>query len=446
MTVKTVCVGPFALFAMWLPLAAKTQTISSSPPIVANVPVDNPLALGALLGVVAIAGWWSLRRSHGARRVMSLLVVAAFAGLVGYGSGLMAQVVNAFTNPSGETLPIAVSPITAGGFTGFQPADFSNGSGVALRISEINPPNLAQCFATNPANTLLPPGAPTPSPYPTCGVGVMLANGATCRVNVDAICRALYVSGATLTAVTPNQGTASGELGVTLTGSGLTGATSVTFDGIPATSINVINATTITAVTPAHAAGAVNVVVITPGGAAQLSDGFTYLTTAVGQRSGGGVIAALNGGLNNLIAATADNSVGVVWGGFGTAVGTSAQSNADGASNTAATTAALGLNGGAPYAAQLCSTYEVDSQGNTPCQPGNACYNDWFLPARSQLAALYTNKDAVGGFAPFIYWTSTEDMATPSSAAWSLDFSSGTELVLNKAALIRARCVRASTP
>ncbi len=446
MTLKTVRVGPFALLGMWLPLAAKAQTISSSPPIVANVPVDNPLALGALLGLVAMAGWWSLRRNHGARRVMSLLVVAAFAGLVGYGSGLMAQVVNAFTNPSGETLPIAISPITAGGFTGFQPADFSNGSGVALRISAINPPDFAQCFANNPANTLMPPGAPTPSPYPACDVGTMLANGAICRVNVEAICRALYVSGATLTAIAPSQGTASGGLGVTLTGSGLTGATGVTLDGIPATSINVINSTTLTAVTPAHAAGAVNVVVITPGGAAQLSNGFTYLSTAVGQPSGGGVIAVLNGGLNNLIAAAADNSAGLAWGGVGTAVGSSSQSNTDGALNTAATTATLGSNGGTPYAAQLCSTYEVDSQGNTPCQAGNACYNDWFLPARNQLAALYANKAAVGGFALSPYWTSTEDMLTPTNTAWIHDFSSGIAFTLNKTIANRTRCVRAFTP
>src|SRR3989344_3047958 len=247
--------GPFAPLAMLmllstLPFAASAQTISSGAPAVANVPVDSPLALGALLVAVALAGWWSLRRSHGVRR----------------GAGLMAQVVSAFTQPAGETLPITVSPITAGGFTGFQPADFSNNSGAALRIAAIDPPDLAQCFATNPANTLLPPGPPTPSPHPACGVGAMLANGATCRVDVEAICRSLYVSGATLTAISPTSGTASGGVGVTLTGTGLTGATSVTFDGVPATSVNVVNATTITAVTPAHAAGAVNVAVFTPAG------------------------------------------------------------------------------------------------------------------------------------------------------------------------------------
>ena len=612
--------GPFAPLAMLmllstLPFAASAQTISSGAPAVANVPVDSPLALGALLVAVALAGWWSLRRSHGVRRVASLLLVAAVVGLAGQGAGLMAQVVSAFTQPAGETLPITVSPITAGGFTGFQPADFSNNSGAALRIAAIDPPDLAQCFATNPANTLLPPGPPTPSPHPACGVGAMLANGATCRVDVEAICRSLYVSGATLTAISPNSGTASGGVGVTLTGTGLTGATSITFDGVPATSVNVVNATTITAVTPAHAAGAVNVAVFTPAGAAQLASGYTYLTaaaltsvspgsgtelggtsvtltgaeltgatsvtfggvpatsftvnsatsitavtpahavgavdvvvttpagaaslvngytyltavvpstvtaispssgtasggvgvtltgtgltgatsvtfdgvpatsvnvvnattitavtpahaagvvdvvvttpsgaaqltngyiylaTAVGQSSGGGVIAVLDGGLSNLIAATADNSTGIDWGGMGVAVGASAQSNTDGAGNTATIEAILGAG---VYAAQMCSAYEVDSQGNTPCQVGNTCYNDWFLPARNQLASLFINRAAVGGFANGTYWSSTESPDVLRFNAWGYEFSGGGGISAEVRSMsLRARCVRAFTP
>ncbi|WBV69267.1 IPT/TIG domain-containing protein [Legionella pneumophila] len=100
-----------------------------------------------------------------------------------------------------------------------------------------------------------------------------------------------------------------------LTGTGLTGATAVTFGGIAATSVNVVNSTTVTAVTPAHAIGPVDVVIDTPVGGATLANGYTYLTTAVGQPSGGGIIACLNPG-NNLIAATTDISTGIVWGGL----------------------------------------------------------------------------------------------------------------------------------
>ncbi|WP_369986802.1 autotransporter domain-containing protein [Pseudomonas xanthosomatis] len=90
-----------------------------------------------------------------------------------------------------------------------------------------------------------------------------------------------YVTPApTLSSVSPNTGSTAGGTSVTLTGTNFSGATAVTFDGISATGIVVVNATTITATTPAHAAGAVNVVVTTPGGTAPLSNGYTYVTPA----------------------------------------------------------------------------------------------------------------------------------------------------------------------
>lgn len=80
-----------------------------------------------------------------------------------------------------------------------------------------------------------------------------------------------------LTSVTPNTGTTSGGTSVTIGGTGLTGASSVTFDGTPATAFTVDSDGQITATTPPHAAGAVDVEVTTPGGADTLPDGFTYV-------------------------------------------------------------------------------------------------------------------------------------------------------------------------
>lgn len=253
-------------------------------------------------------------------------------------------------------------------------------------------------------------------------------------------------SGSTLTSINATSGSASGGRGVTLTGTGLTGATGVTFGGVAATSVNVVNSTTVTAVTPAHAAGVVNVVISTPAGGATLSNGYTYVATAVGQAAHGGVIAALNGGLNNLIAATADNSAAIAWGPLGA---TGATSTTDGATNTTTIVANLGNNGGTPYAAQVCSDFEVDSQGNTPCQAGNTCYSDWFLPAGSdttasgQLHALFTDRVAIGGFAAAGYWSSSE---APGGTAWGQEFSNGIRATVNKAVNRRVRCVRAFTP
>ena len=163
-------------------------------------------------------------------------------------------------------------------------------------------------------------------------------------------------------------------------------------------------------------------------------------TTAIGDPADGGVIACTNGGLRNLIAAKADNSTSIQWGGFGTAVGAGAQSNTDGASNTAAIVAVLGAGSG--YAAGLC---------NELSQPGG--YDSgWFLPAGNnttvsgQLNCLDTNSEAIGGFANDNYWSSTEFSGLPEDFAWEQGFGGGNQGIGNKGVFLRVRCVRAFTP
>ncbi|WP_406275660.1 IPT/TIG domain-containing protein [Nocardia sp. NBC_00881] len=74
-----------------------------------------------------------------------------------------------------------------------------------------------------------------------------------------------YVAVPALNSISPNQGSTSGGTTVTLTGSGLTGATAVNFGGTPATSFTVNSDTQITAVSPAGT-GIVPVTVTGPGG------------------------------------------------------------------------------------------------------------------------------------------------------------------------------------
>src|SRR5438876_2913120 len=79
-----------------------------------------------------------------------------------------------------------------------------------------------------------------------------------------------------MTSIAPSSGpTAGGQSGVVITGTNLSGATSVTFGGSAAT-ITGTSSTTVTVTTPAHAAGAVDVVVTTSGGTATSSGGYTY--------------------------------------------------------------------------------------------------------------------------------------------------------------------------
>ncbi|MEU7764831.1 ice-binding family protein [Nocardia sp. NPDC049190] len=82
-----------------------------------------------------------------------------------------------------------------------------------------------------------------------------------------------YIAVPILLTVVPNVGPATGGTVVVLTGTGLTGATAVSFGGTPATLFTVNSDTQITALTPAHAAGTVLVTVTTPGGT---SNGVAY--------------------------------------------------------------------------------------------------------------------------------------------------------------------------
>jgi MSHA biogenesis protein MshQ len=111
----------------------------------------------------------------------------------------------------------------------------------------------------------------------------------------------------TVTAISPTSGPTAGGTSVTITGTNFTGATSVTIGGVAATGITVVNATTITATTPAGTAGAKNVVVTTPGGSGTGTNLFTYVgvstvtaspTLCVSDSSNGGTYAW--GGLNNV--------------------------------------------------------------------------------------------------------------------------------------------------
>jgi hypothetical protein len=98
----------------------------------------------------------------------------------------------------------------------------------------------------------------------------------------------------TVTSVSPNSGPAAGGTSVTINGTHLNQATAVTFGGTAAATFTVNNANSITATTPPHTAGAVNLAVTTSGGTNPANTLFTYVapltlaatasaTTQVGQ-------------------------------------------------------------------------------------------------------------------------------------------------------------------
>jgi formylglycine-generating enzyme required for sulfatase activity len=80
-----------------------------------------------------------------------------------------------------------------------------------------------------------------------------------------------------LTSIAPASGPTTGGTQITLTGTNLSGATSVTVGGVAATSVTLVSPTTVTAITPAGTAGAKSVSVTTAGGTATLANAFTYV-------------------------------------------------------------------------------------------------------------------------------------------------------------------------
>lgn len=88
-------------------------------------------------------------------------------------------------------------------------------------------------------------------------------------------------SAPTVLAASPGAGTTAGGTAVYVTGTGFNRGAAVTFGGVPATQVDVQRSTTLVAVTGAHAAGSVDIVVRNPDAqAGTRAGGYTYCTAA----------------------------------------------------------------------------------------------------------------------------------------------------------------------
>src|SRR5262249_498547 len=85
-----------------------------------------------------------------------------------------------------------------------------------------------------------------------------------------------------ITSVSPGSGSMIGGTVVNISGDGFLPGASVTFGGLAATNVSVLDATFITAAAPPHAAGTVDIVVTNPDSqTAMLAGGFTYVLPAI---------------------------------------------------------------------------------------------------------------------------------------------------------------------
>jgi hypothetical protein len=108
----------------------------------------------------------------------------------------------------------------------------------------------------------------------------------------------------------PSNGGIFGGTFVTISGQGFTGATSVTIGGVALTGVTVVNDTTITGTTGAHAAGTVDIVVTAPAGTITGAGEYIYSTTvtsvspSAGPFYGGTPVTITGTGLKNATSAS----------------------------------------------------------------------------------------------------------------------------------------------
>lgn len=154
-----------------------------------------------------------------------------------------------------------------------------------------------------------------------------------------------FLPGPVITTVSPSSGPATGSQVVTINGSDLGTATSVTFGGSNAAITNVTE-TSLTVTTPAHAAGLVTVVVTTSGGTATGTDKYTFLAppaiTAVspnmGSTAGNQQVTISGTNLANPTSVTFGGTAATVTNSTATSITISTPPHAAGAVNVVVTT------------------------------------------------------------------------------------------------------------
>ena len=172
-----------------------------------------------------------------------------------------------------------------------------NGSGFRVGMEVRFGGVLASVVSINPAGTVLTATSPA-------HVAGHVDVSVTTPGGTDRLAGAFtYVVTPTVGAVSPAEGPTTGGTTVTLTGTGFRAGMQVRFGGVPAAAVSIDpGGTALTATSPAHGAGAVDVSVTTSGGEDTLPNAYTYVAaptlTAANPSSGpaaGGTTLTLTG-------------------------------------------------------------------------------------------------------------------------------------------------------
>ena len=279
------------------------------------------------------------------------------------------------TTPAGTSLGAQNVVVTCPGGTATGPGAFTyiaqvtfnaNGGSGSMPIQSGSSP------AALTANTFTLPGS-TFLGWNTAanGSGTAYADGATYPFTSSTT---LYAQWLTVASVAPPAGPLGTTTPITITGTGFTGATGVTVGGVAATSVVVVNSTTITAVVPSSAVtGAVNVVVTTPAGTGTGTGLFTYEATVTfnGNGSTSGSMSTQTAAAGAALTTNSFVRTGYTFAGWNTVAGGGGTAYADGASFpfTANTTLYAQWSG-----VSNSVTYNANLTGTTGSVPGTSSY------------------------------------------------------------------------
>lgn len=165
-----------------------------------------------------------------------------------------------------------------------------------------------------------------------------------------------------------------------------------------------------------------------------LTIGMDYLGGKIAYFFVSGDTGYVPGETHGLIAAAADQALMIPWAISTNSLGTTSTDIGTGSANTNAIVEQSdpSHSGLTSYAAGVCAGNE-----------GNG-YTDWYLPSKSELGKLYANKNVLGVFADYSYWSSSE-YAVNGECAWGWRFKpdgTGVAFILNKTDNIHVRAVR----
>jgi hypothetical protein len=173
--------------------------------------------------------------------------------------------------------PPAVTGVgPSSGATGGGTSVTISGSGFSSVSSVMFGSSVATSFTVNSTSSIT---AIAPSHAAGVVDVTMVSSAGTSAIN-SADHYTFAATGPTVTGVSPGTGTGSGGTSVTITGTGFSGVTQVTFGGTNASSYTVNSSTSITAVAPAHTAGTVDIVVGTSSGNSTTGSADQYIYTA----------------------------------------------------------------------------------------------------------------------------------------------------------------------